>query len=168
MVAAARISKIATDRGTWIHDIAEKHFNGEDVSEVLRNAPSDVRQMSKDLITTVASGVEEIWGQEQVLWSNKLKYAGRTDMVGIWKGKPTIIDFKTSRKLKKKQWIEDYFMQATFYSMAFFELTNYPIKDIAILISVNKGEDFQVFHEKVGNWMKPLHSKIKEYKGIFL
>ena len=58
-------------------------------------------------------------------------------------------------------------MQAAFYSMAFYELTNYPIKDIVILISVNKGEDFQVFHEKVGNWMKPLHSKIKEYKDIF-
>ena len=61
--------------------------------------------MSRDLIRATERGVEEIWGQEQVLWSNKYKYAGRTDMAGIWKGKPTIIDFKTSKKKKSQKQI---------------------------------------------------------------
>ena len=56
--------------------------------------------MSRDLIVSVESGIEDIWGQEQVLWSNKYRFAGRTDMTCIWKGKPTIIDFKTSKKKK--------------------------------------------------------------------
>ena len=91
---AARISKEATDRGTLVHEYAEKYFNGEDIHRDLVQENYDVVQMSKDLIKIAETGVEEIWGQEQILWSNKYKYAGRCDMVGIWKGKPTIIDFK--------------------------------------------------------------------------
>lgn len=87
------------------------------------------------------SYLEETWYQEVPLYSNQLGVAGRVDLIGLYDGAPAIIDFKTSRKWKKKEWIEDYFMQATFYSMAFFELDGYPIKDIAILISVNKGQD---------------------------
>ena len=55
--------------------------------------------MSRDLIRATERGIEEIWGQEQVLWSNKYCYAGRCDMVGIWKGKPTIL---TLKPLKRK------------------------------------------------------------------
>ena len=99
---AARVSKEATDRGTLVHEYAERHFNGEDVWDEIMNERLDVRQMSRDLIRATERGVEEVWGQEQVLWSNKYKYAGRTDMVGIWKGKPTIIDFKTSKKRKTR------------------------------------------------------------------
>ena len=94
---AARVSKEATDRGTLVHEYAERHFNDEDISDLALQT-LDVRQMSHDLIKMAESGIEEVWGQEQVLWSNKYRYAGRTDMVGIWKGKPTIIDFKTSKK----------------------------------------------------------------------
>ena len=99
---AARVSKEATDRGTLVHEYAERHFNGEDVWDEIMNERLDVRQMSRDLIRATERGVEEVWGQEQVLWSNKYRYAGRTDMVGIWKGKPTIIDFKTSKKKKNE------------------------------------------------------------------
>ena len=81
---AARVSKEATDRGTLVHEYAERHFNGEDVWEDLKQERLDVRQMSRDLIRATERGVEEVWGQEQVLWSNKYRYAGRTDMVGIW------------------------------------------------------------------------------------
>ena len=97
---AARVSKEATDRGTLVHEFAERHFNGEDVWNELKEQRLDVRQMSRDLIRATERGVEEVWGQEQVLWSNKYKYAGRCDMVGIWKGTPSIIDFKTSKKTK--------------------------------------------------------------------
>ena len=97
---AARISKEATDRGTLVHEYAEKYFNGEDIFSDLAQESSDVIQMSKDLIKIAEAGVEEIWGQEQILWSKRYWYAGRCDMVGIWNGKPSIIDFKTSKKTK--------------------------------------------------------------------
>ena len=72
---AARVSKEATDRGTLVHEYAEKYFNGEDIFSDLVQETSDVIQMSKDLVKIAETGVEEIWGQEQILWSNKLKYA---------------------------------------------------------------------------------------------
>ena len=64
---ARRVSKEATDRGTLVHEYAEKHFNGEDVWQELSQERLDVRQMSRDLIRATERGIEEIWGQEQVL-----------------------------------------------------------------------------------------------------
>ena len=115
---AARISKKATDRGTLIHEYAERYFNSEEIFIDLVKESSDVIQMSKDLIRITESGVEEIWGQEQILWNNKLCYAGRCDMVGIWNGIPSIIDFKTSKKTKYIKQIKDYFIQCCAYAVA--------------------------------------------------
>ena len=162
---ANRITAESSSNGTRMHSGLELYLDGKDHKRYVETKDEKVQfDRVKDHLD---KHLQETWYQEVPLYSNQLGVAGRVDLIGVHDNAPAIIDFKTSRKWKKKQWIEDYFMQATFYSMAFYELTNYPIKDIVILISVNKGEDFQVFHEKVGNWMKPLHSKIKEYKDIF-
>ena len=130
---AARVSKIATDRGTLVHEYAERHFNGEDVWDDLYKEAVDVIQMSRDLIRATEKGVEEIWGQEQVLWSNKYKYAGRTDMVGIWRGKPTIIDFKTSKKKKSTKQITDYYIQGCAYAIVITIATSFiPVPYISL------------------------------------
>jgi len=145
---AARVSKEATDRGTLVHEYAERHFNGEDISDLALQT-LDVRQMSHDLIKMAESGIDEVWGQEQVLWSNKYRYAGRTDMVGIWKGKPTIIDFKTSKKKKYVKQITDYFIQCCAYAVAHNELYGTGIRNMAVLITVDGGEP-QIFeHDAV-------------------
>ena len=137
---AARVSKIATDRGTLVHEYAERHFNGEDIWDELYKEAVDVIQMSRDLIRATEKGVEEIWGQEQVLWSNKYKYAGRTDMVGIWRGKPTIIDFKTSKKKKSNKQITDYYIQGCAYAVAHNEMYGTGIKDIAIIMTIDNAD----------------------------
>ena len=64
---AARVSKEATDRGTAEDEFAEQFFNGDDIYSDLSQAPKDVIQMTKDLIRIAQTGVEEVWGQEQVL-----------------------------------------------------------------------------------------------------
>lgn len=143
---AARVSKEATDRGTLVHEYAERHFNGEDVWDEIMNERLDVRQMSRDLIRATEKGVEEIWGQEQVLWSNKYRYAGRTDMVGIWKGKPTIIDFKTSKKKKNEKQITDYYIQGCAYAVAHNEMYGTGIQDVAIIMTID-GADPMVFEK---------------------
>ena len=134
---AARVSKVATDRGTLIHEYAERHFNGEDIWDDLYKEAIDVIQMSRDLIRTTEKGVEEIWGQEQVLWSNKYKYAGRTDMVGIRRGKPTINDFKTSKKKKSNKQITDYYIQGCAYAIAHNEMYGTGIQDVAIVMTID-------------------------------
>jgi len=163
---AARISKIATDRGTLIHDFAERHFNGEEI--FLDNQPPDVIQMTNDLIKIVSSGVEEIWGQEQILWSKKYKAAGRTDMVGTWKGKPTIIDFKTSKKRKSSSQIRDYFLQCCFYAIAHNEMFGTGIKDCVIAVTVD-GAAPQLFEKAVPPFLYEFKNRRLDYtrlKGV--
>lgn len=157
---AARVSKEATDRGTWVHEIAERHFNGESVS--YDNLPSDVKQMSRDLISIVSTGVEEIYGQEQILWSDKYRYAGRTDMVGVWKGTPSIIDFKTSKKRKSSSQIKDYFIQCCGYAVAHNEMFGTGIKDIVIAITV-EGKEPQLFEKSA----VPFLSELKYRRSLY-
>ena len=163
---AARVSKEATDRGTWIHEIAERHFNGEYVTNSLHNAPPDIRQMSRDLIAAVSVGIEEIFGQEQVLWSKKYRYAGRTDMVGIWKGKPTIIDFKTSKKPKQITQIRDYFIQCCGYAVAHNELYGTGIKDCVVIITVD-GKPAQTFEKSLPPFLYELQTRRKQFEIAF-
>lgn len=163
---AARVSKEATDRGTWIHEIAERHFNGEDVESSLHNSPSDIRQMSRDLIAAVSVGIEEIWGQEQVLWSKKYRYAGRTDMVGLWKGKPTIIDFKTSKKPKQVTQIRDYFIQCCGYAVAHNEMYGTAIKDCAVIITID-GKPAQTFEKSLPSFLYELQNRRKQFETLF-
>lgn len=162
---AARVSKEATDRGTLIHSFAERHFNGDSIWEELRTQPLDVRQMSRDLISLVSTGVEEVWGQEQILWSNKYKYAGRTDMVGIWKGRPAIIDFKTSKKPKQSTQIRDYFIQCCGYAVAHNEMYGTGIKDIVVAITVD-GKDPQLFEKTAPPFLYELQNRRADYEKL--
>ena len=159
---AARISKEAMDRGTLIHSYAEKFFNEEDIYGDLASESSDVIQMTKDLISLVKGGVTNIWGQELVLWSKNLQFAGRTDMVGEWKGIPAIIDFKTSRKKKYINQIKDYFLQCAGYVYAHNELYNTNIKKIVIAITVENNEP-QIFETNAVVHIPDLKYRIKQF-----
>ena len=159
---ARRVSKEATDRGTIVHEIAEHYFNGEDVTEELVKQELVTAQMTRNLIKAVSTGIEEIWGQEAVLWSKKLKYAGRSDMIGIWKGKPAIIDFKTSRRKKYVKQIKDYFLQGTAYAFAHNEMYGTDIRHLAIVITVENGEP-QIFEASAVHHFSDLRSRILQF-----
>ena len=118
--------------------------------------------MTRDLVKITESGVEEIWGQEQVLWSNKYKYAGRCDMVGIWKGTPSIIDFKTSKKTKYIKQVKDYFIQCCAYAVAHNELYGTGIKNVVILITVDS-KDPQCFETSAVPFLPELKNRRNQY-----
>lgn len=162
---AARVSKEATDRGTLIHSFAERHFNGESIWEELRTHPVDVRQMSRDLISAVEPNVTEVWGQEQILWSNKYRYAGRTDMVGVWKGIPSIIDFKTAKKVKAVTQIRDYFIQCCGYAVAHNEMYGTGIRNIVVVITVD-GKEPQTFEKTASPFLYELQNRRIEYQKL--
>jgi ATP-dependent exoDNAse (exonuclease V) beta subunit len=162
---AARVSKEATDRGTLVHSFAERHFNGEYIWEELRNQPLDVRQMSRDLIKIVEPGLDEIYGQEQILWSNKYRYAGRTDMVGVWKGTPAIIDFKTSKKPKQSTQIRDYFIQCCGYAVAHNEMFGTGINQIVVAITID-GKEPQLFEKPAAPFLYELQNRRATYDKI--
>lgn len=161
---ANRITAESSSNGTAMHNSLEVYLEGGDYKKTIK---SQSEQNQFDCIKDhLDQYLQATWWQEEPLYSNRLGVAGRVDMIGVYENAPTIVDFKTSRKFKKKEYITNYFEQATFYAMAFYEMTGYPIKDICILISVNKGEELQVYREKVSNYMGSLHSKIKEYKAL--
>ena len=162
---AARISKLATDRGTIVHSYAERYFNGESIDIELGSEPRDIRQMSEDLISIIEPGLDEVYGQEQVLWSDKYRFAGRTDMVGIWKGIPSIIDFKTSKKQKQESQIRDYFIQTCGYAVAHNEMYNTAIKNIVIAITVEGGKP-QLFEKTAPPYLYDLRKRRLEYDNL--
>jgi ATP-dependent exoDNAse (exonuclease V) beta subunit len=110
--------------------------------------------------------VNNIWQQEIPLYSDNLKIAGRVDCIAELDGVLTIIDFKTARKAKKKEWIKNYFMQGTFYAAAFLERTGIAIKQTAIIIAVD-GDDPQIFVENVSDYLAPLKEARINYKNIY-
>lgn len=162
---AARVSKEATDRGTIVHSYAERYFNGDSIWEDLKNEPVDIRQMSRDLIKVVEPGVTEVWGQEQILWSAKYQYAGRTDMVGVWNGRPAIIDFKTSKKPKQSTQIRDYFIQCCGYAVAHNEMYGTGIRDIVVAITVD-GKEPQLFEKTAPPFLYELQKRRADYKTL--
>ena len=89
--------------------------------------------------------------------------AGRVDCVAEWDGRLSIIDFKTSRKLKKKEWVGSYFQQTAAYAIMWEERTGIPIDKLVIIIACDDNDTAQVFVEKRDNWYKDLINTIKEY-----
>ena len=100
---------------------------------------------------------------EAPLWSSLLELAGRTDCIADFDGKLSIIDFKASSKEKRKKDIDNYFMQATAYSMMLQERTGIKVDQFVILVACETGEN-QVFVGKPINYVKPLKEIIDRYK----
>ena len=104
-----------------------------------------------------------VYAQEAPLYSNHLGVAGRVDCVAMFDGKLSIIDFKTSKKPKRLEWVTSYFMQETFYAIAWEERTRMPITQLVTIIAVDDNEP-QVFIEHRDNWVRPLKDCIQQYK----
>lgn len=132
---ALRVSKAATDRGTIVHEYLEKYWNNEDISS-LQQESSDVIHMTNNLINTTKASVTKVYCQEIVVYDKQLKIAGRLDKAGEWNNIPAIIDYKTSKKLKKISDIKDYFIQASFYARSYNQMFGTNINKLVILITV--------------------------------
>jgi len=157
---ANRISRVASSRGTKIHNIIEKYIAND--PEYLQGEMPHNIQTFKDIQPIVDQNLSKIYSIEAPLYSKHLGVAGRVDCVGVWNGKDSIIDWKTSRKEKKKEWISSYFMQAAAYAIMWEERTGRPIKQLVVAIAGDMGP--QVFIEDRDNWTDKLINTISEYK----
>ena len=146
---ATKISVQAARRGTSVHLIAERYIlNEEDFLK--KEMPANIDSF-KSIQPIINKSVDNIVGIELPLFSDTLKTAGRSDLIANFDNTLSIIDFKTSRKPKKEEWIENYFIQATCYSLMFEELYNIRVPQLAIIISVDD-EPPQVFVRKTKNY----------------
>ena len=114
---AARVSKEATDIGSAMHDMLEAYvrevpFEGKGIPE---------EAIAKKMFAAVRMfglrNLREVWGIEVPLHYEDL-YAGRTDLVGVYNGKLSIIDYKTAKYFKKEEWIHEYYLQTAAYAIA--------------------------------------------------
>lgn len=141
---AKRISTQASRRGTAIHNIAERYVLNEEKYYSDKEMPINIESF-KPIQKVLDKHVDNILGVELPLWSKALGVAGRTDLVAEYDNKASIIDFKTSKKIKKEQWIENYFLQSTIYSMMFERMYSISIPQIVVIITVDDEPDAQTF-----------------------
>jgi hypothetical protein len=139
---AQRVSSQATRRGTAVHKIAERYIlNEENYTDGIMPIHIDTFRTLKPVID---NGVNNLLGVEIPLYSKALKAAGRADLVALYNGVPAVLDFKTSKRPKKLEWIEQYILQSTCYSMMFESMYKIHVPKIVILIAVDD-EPPQVF-----------------------
>ena len=131
---ANKIKTEASSLGNSMHKNLEKHILGESMDGSFM-----AQTLAKVIIKNGLSKVDEIWGTEVAVYSKEL-YAGTTDLVGVHQGIPSIMDFKNSLKDKKREWIEDYFMQLAAYSLAHNEMYGTDIRRGVVMIATRDGK----------------------------
>ena len=141
---ANRIIKQSTDIGTSVHLAIENYLNNKNWDEFGSSYEEKISQeITKRFISDGLTKITEIWGLEVGLILDNL-FAGTADCVGTYSGIPSLIDFKTAKKIKKREWIEDYFLQGCAYANAHNVMFNSNIKQIVILM-VDRDSIFKEF-----------------------
>ena len=157
---ANRITKKATTRGTDFHEAAQAYLENRDM--VWENYLPATRFMFHHA-TPYLDRINNIHAIERTLYSEYYGLAGRVDCIAEYDGELAVIDFKTSEKIKPEAWVENYFVQETFYAAAYYELTEIPVKKL-ITIMVTPGGEVKVFDKRnKGDYIKLLVRYIKEF-----
>jgi len=161
---ADEIRDTAAARGTIMHRIIEGYITGEGHADL-----SDMGQAAGIMAQTIfkeglKGSMDEVWGSEITLYYPGL-YAGATDLVGIYEGRESIIDFKQSNKIKKREWIDDYFTQLAAYAMAHNHVYDTKIQSGVILMCTkdNYFQKFVVKDKEFQQYMWKWVSKVDQF-----
>ena len=154
---ANRISRIASGRGTRMHTLCEKYLNNEEFVKPMPDALSLFNTIKPYL-----NNINNIHYQECALWSTRIGMAGRVDCIAEYNGVLSVIDFKTSSRVKTKEDIPAYFAQCVAYALMYEELVGVKIHQIVVIMAV-EGSDPIVFVERTGDHVKTLKKYIDYY-----
>lgn len=156
---ANRINKAATSRGTDLHSIVENYlYNIPELPE-----KSLISKHLFKIIRPEIDNINNIYALEQSLYSKVLGIAGTVDCIAEYKGELAVIDFKTSKSPKPREWLEHYFVQAAAYACMFYELTGIPVKRLVIIMACEDGECVVYEETDKRKYIKLLYSYIKEF-----
>ena len=150
------------DRGTKLHAIIENYLNNKDSEDT----PLTEESNEVDLFNSMKPHIDKInniRALESSLYSKILGLAGRVDCIGEYQNQLCVIDFKGSTKIKNKEDIENYFLQAAAYALMWQERTGEACKKICIIIGTEKGIT-QVFVENTIDYVKKLQKVIVSYR----
>ena len=156
---ADRITKKATSRGTEMHSLTENY---------LLNIPElpEVQPISKflfDIARSDLNKIDNIHALESSLYSKQLGIAGTVDCIAEYNGELAIIDFKTSKKPKPREWVEHYFVQCMAYGCMLYELTGIAVKKLVIIMACEDGECVVYEEYNKEKYMKLLVQYIKKF-----
>lgn len=134
---ANRISSYASSRGTKVHAILEKYLQNDDnyLKGVMPAHTETFLQIKKYL----DDHCDIVYANEIKLYSDKIKAAGTCDLIARVHGINTVGDFKTSMKLKKEEWIENYFLQCAAYALMLYERERFLCPQICVMIATDEG-----------------------------
>lgn len=168
---AQQITTEAANRGTRMHAYLEQYILAGDMKPLPTNPYAHPSwYMAAEVILKGLPNVDEFWGVEVPLYYSGL-YAGTTDCIGVWKGKPAIMDFKQSNKVKKREYIGDYFLQLAAYAAAHNEMHKTDIKTGVILMAVQPKTpedtpqylEFEVLEEEFAHWSDEWMKRVELY-----
>jgi hypothetical protein len=167
---AQEITTEAAGRGTRMHKWIEDYIKTGKLGTPGTNPYSiQSHQMAQSIIYQGLSKCNEFWGTEVSLYYPKI-YAGTTDLVGMHDGDPAILDFKQSNKLKKREWIDDYFVQLAAYANAHNEVYGTQIRKGVILMCTadNVYQEFIIEGSEFDNWTERWFKRVEEYYAKFI
>jgi len=159
---AKRISKESMRIGTAVHQMAEFYLSNYIIK--LKNEEKKIVDTFNRL-RFLLGNINNIVGVEIPLFSDLLRIAGTTDCIAEYNGELSVIDFKTSRRPKKEEWIDDYYMQTFAYKLMFEEMTGIEIKQVVILVACVDSFDVQVFKKPAKDadeWLEKLVKIMKD------
>jgi len=157
---ANRISARAARRGTAMHTLCENY---------LRGTPIEPDSFDNDMwksIQPFVDKIDNIHALETPLYSDHLQVAGTVDCIAEYEGRLSVIDFKTSKRIKRSEDIKNYFMQCSAYAVAFEELVKIPVSRLVIIMGVDD-EDPIVFNEKRDSWIGDFIELRESYRKMF-
>ena len=161
-VAQAQIiSGKAARRGSVFHNIVENYLQDEDISD-FKQQNFMAWCMFGEMKSHLDEKINEIVLQEQTMFSSKFKVAGRCDLIGVYKDKLSVVDFKTTTKTKKEEWIGDYFIQCAAYATMYEEHTGESVEDIVIMMVAEDGE-VQLFEKKTADYLPQLEVLMDDF-----
>ena len=161
---ATRIKEQAAARGTNVHMHLEKHILGEGHLDLTPEGKI-AKAMADTIIAKGFNDLQEIWGSEVVIHYPGL-YAGATDLVGVYDYEDSIIDFKQSNKPKRKEWIDDYFMQLGAYAMAHNYVYQTQITQ-GVILMCTPDNYFQKFQIKGKEFIKYQHQFLERVNKYY-
>ena len=157
---ADKITKAATTRGTDMHTLTEHYLKNDDLP--------DVPPISEFLFK-IAKGelnkINNIHALEGSLYSKELGIAGTVDCIAEYNNELSIIDFKTSKKPKPREWVEHYFVQAMAYGCMLYELTGISVKKLVIIMACENGECVIYEEYDKSKYIKLLGKYIRKFVG---
>jgi len=155
---ADKITRQATSRGTDMHTLVEHHLKNEILPEV-QPLSDFLFKISKSTLKRI----NNIHALEGSLYSKQLGIAGTVDCIAEFDGELSIIDFKTSKKPKPREWIEHYFVQCMAYGCMLYELTGIPVKKLVIIMACENGECVVYEERDKTKYIKLLTEYIREF-----